>query len=53
MCTGYLHYIHSPTASPPHWCWPHTPQNLFYPSVLWFCRRKKRKRKHDIFVSLS
>jgi hypothetical protein len=31
---------------------PPPKQDLFYPSVLQFCRRKKIKEKHDVFASL-
>jgi hypothetical protein len=46
-----LHHIHPPTPFPhtltSHWYQP-SRQNLFCPSVLWFCKRKK----NDIFVCL-
>jgi hypothetical protein len=54
MCTQYLHHIHPPiplfTSSSislvPNLPLPTPRQDLFYPPVLLFCRRKKRKDKN-------
>jgi hypothetical protein len=50
MYLYFLHRIHSPTPFPHHL--PlllvptfHPRQDMLYPSVLWFCRREKIKRK--------
>jgi hypothetical protein len=47
MCTHYLHHIHAPTP------FTTTSQDLFFPSVLQFCRRKKGKKKKWHFWSLK
>jgi hypothetical protein len=57
ICTIFILLHPFPTFYPSHWCQPHptTGQDLFCPSVLWFCRRKKindKKEKYDSFACL-
>jgi hypothetical protein len=54
MCTQHLYHIHPPTPFPyllplPTVTNPCPRQDLFYPPVLWFCKRKKKKRHFCLF----